>query len=853
MLNEELWYGEENADRQAEGRAAASLAARVGRILGAKPFPASALRLAKLTKDPRCNIDDLQCVLETDPALSARLLRLVNSAGFALRTECTSVRHAAALVGNSRLNQIATTAAIIDMYDSSAKHAARILEHATVVGALSRYLAYYLALPADELFTCGFLHDIGKLMLLDTDGTSYEELLDAAGQEPDAIHPLERAAFGFDHAMLAGHVLANWSIPDPVPQVVAWHHNAAHAFNISPQIGQMVSALRLADGIAYAYKSYYPEEEIERLAKTDAASYLDVSEPQLAAMWDEMAALAMRVARSSRSGAGLPETFSVRPSAASLQAVRTAKRPSGSRSIPAAGGVKTGRPSTAQAGESSRATSCEDQPGTDTSSSGTIPAIVLSAAPPSLTTPATAFRVEGALPSNVVILEMPSTASGAPGPTIEAAPESPRRDPAPSVLDVPQLPIDRPPPEDVDEPRSPLASERPDEPSPSEATATANDGFVAYGEQTEQVRAALPAAGSASKIDTTPVKSIDETSRGSGAGAASGSSSAYAPGPANSSHAAEAHEHQSEDNRRPTRLQPSPVTSLHPELAADSPRQFACIVCNGPTFAATCGACGSYVCPEHQSGREDWCELCNEEYREYHLAVLPQWATLTVGSAYGLLVACFGFVSSGSAAARTVSTVAVAAMVAMVLWIGRHALKRKRFRRTRPERINARAHILRRTVDSPALRSLDALPANDNVADPSELTPPAPSATLQHEQLFREALSIPAASSPEPPPDSSVQANAAGARESGPEPGDWRPHNVELDTDAVSEAEQIRWTRSLAPTSFRPLPSMRPSARPSAMNLTRSRGRDQQRFHHALRKKRRDSVRRTDTPSSSNK
>src|SRR6187431_556083 len=163
------------------------MAARMGRIVGAKPFPAAAQRLSQITQDPSCLMDEVVSVLESDPALSARLLRLVNSVGFSLRTACTSVRHAATLVGTEKLHQIASTAAILDMYETGSEETTLLLEHATVVGALCRYLAFHFGLPPDELFTCGFLHDIGKLMLLETEGEPYLELLRKDSHEFDTL------------------------------------------------------------------------------------------------------------------------------------------------------------------------------------------------------------------------------------------------------------------------------------------------------------------------------------------------------------------------------------------------------------------------------------------------------------------------------------------------------------------------------------------------------------------------------------------------------------------------------------------------------------------------------------------
>ncbi|HYP91493.1 MAG TPA: HDOD domain-containing protein, partial [Polyangiaceae bacterium] len=289
--DEQDWFG--NRDQEAEEAASKSLAATAARIVGAKPFPVAAKRLEELTRTNSARIEQVVSVLESDPALSARLLRLVNSAGYGLKVRCTSVRHAAVLVGTRRLNQVATTAAILDLFESSNTLAAELLEHAAVVGSLCRYLAVHLGLPHDELFTCGFLHDIGKIMLLDSERDAYPSLLREFGGNPDSIHEHERRVFGFDHATLGAHVLTAWNIPEPVPKVIAWHHQPARALQDS-LLSAMVQTLRLADLLAYELGRRQEQEGITLVAQSEAAQYLDISEPQMAAMWHDLVGLRER-------------------------------------------------------------------------------------------------------------------------------------------------------------------------------------------------------------------------------------------------------------------------------------------------------------------------------------------------------------------------------------------------------------------------------------------------------------------------------------------------------------------------------------------------------------------------------
>lgn len=102
LLDEELWFGVTDATA-AETAAAKSMAATAGKVIGAKPFPESARRLAELSSRDNAQVAEMVEVLEQDPALSAKLLRVVNSAGFGLRQRCTSIRHAVTLVASKQL------------------------------------------------------------------------------------------------------------------------------------------------------------------------------------------------------------------------------------------------------------------------------------------------------------------------------------------------------------------------------------------------------------------------------------------------------------------------------------------------------------------------------------------------------------------------------------------------------------------------------------------------------------------------------------------------------------------------------------------------------------------------------
>ncbi len=291
-IMEELWFGD-FSDKDAEQKAASSLVADVTKAHGIRPFPDAAAKLIQLANDPNAGVADMTKVVETDASLAARILQVVNSAAFALRLQCTSVSHAVRLLGPKLLREIATALAIHQMYPVTDRRALTLRDHGTATAGLSRFLATRAGVSTDDVWTCGLLHDLGKLLLLQVQGKAYGPLVDGTAKVPNETHLLEREKYGYDHAVLAGHLLSFWKIPQPIPNVVAWHHQPSRAYQSSSKdTARLVSLVRLADAITYELRkegdAETRNETVERLEKTEAAQYLNISASDLSGYWDDL-------------------------------------------------------------------------------------------------------------------------------------------------------------------------------------------------------------------------------------------------------------------------------------------------------------------------------------------------------------------------------------------------------------------------------------------------------------------------------------------------------------------------------------------------------------------------------------
>lgn len=191
-------------------------------------LPQVLLRIQKVTKDERSTARDLAQVICGDQVLTARILRIVNSAYYArARSEpIKTVERAVVVLGFQVVRKLALGLSVFDMMRrlSRSPHIAQIAEHSTVVAAIARRLAEVSGkVPPEEAFVAALVHDIGKLVLIECAPDLYEQAL----RDHDAGQPLpeaERERFGLTHERAGRKLAAKWKLPRDLQQVIGDHH-----------------------------------------------------------------------------------------------------------------------------------------------------------------------------------------------------------------------------------------------------------------------------------------------------------------------------------------------------------------------------------------------------------------------------------------------------------------------------------------------------------------------------------------------------------------------------------------------------------------------------------------------------
>lgn len=231
--------------------------------------PKVAQRLLSLTRDPDFEMREVVECLEHDPALSARLLKVVNSSRYGLSHAVSSLRHAASFLGRRSLRQIVLTFALVETLTRGAKGALysdywrRSLTMATVSARLSRMRS---DVAEDDAYTAGLLADVGILVLAQMEADRYLPVYENSPHSAGLVE-VEQDTFGFGHPLLGARLLTNWGVPVQVVSAVEHHHERFNAFqplDVTVHAGDLVAdALWVSESTSVAAAREYLEKHFD--------------------------------------------------------------------------------------------------------------------------------------------------------------------------------------------------------------------------------------------------------------------------------------------------------------------------------------------------------------------------------------------------------------------------------------------------------------------------------------------------------------------------------------------------------------------------------------------------------------
>ncbi len=225
----------------------------IERARGLYSLPAVAMRVLELTSHPKVDVRALKECIENDPALTTKILRVVNSSLFGLSRTVTDLNQALALLGTKPLKMLVLGFSLPRNLFAAleADVLSRYWRHTLTKAVVARELALRLwHTSGEEAFIAALLQEIGQLVLVQDLGEPYVKFVSRVQASHNDLLTMELETLGFDHAVLSARLLDHWGLPDSIVHAVGMPHSCPLILALPSQAQTLPQILHVADLIA---------------------------------------------------------------------------------------------------------------------------------------------------------------------------------------------------------------------------------------------------------------------------------------------------------------------------------------------------------------------------------------------------------------------------------------------------------------------------------------------------------------------------------------------------------------------------------------------------------------------------
>lgn len=248
-----------------------------------------ALEILRLTEDDSTTVESLGMVIESDPALASKLLKVVNSPLSGSTRKIASLARATVLLG---FRTVASLALGLSLVTENQKGTCSEFDYdeywSKSLGraVAARHIAKLLKFSPDEAFTCGLLSQIGRLAFAGAYPERYAQALSVVGEDADDLCEFERELFGLDHNGLTSEMMADWHLPKLFREaVLAQEQPDASGLEAGTETHTFARLLNLSGAIASVFMLTTVDQD-QLSAITNKAFQLGVRPDQLQEAFD---------------------------------------------------------------------------------------------------------------------------------------------------------------------------------------------------------------------------------------------------------------------------------------------------------------------------------------------------------------------------------------------------------------------------------------------------------------------------------------------------------------------------------------------------------------------------------------
>jgi putative nucleotidyltransferase with HDIG domain len=189
--------------------------------------------LVNAVESPNSSVEIISGIIQRDQSLASRLLKLANSAFYAVPFEIGTIEEAVQIIGLREIKDLSLATCVIRAFEKMPEDLVNVRsfwQHSIACGIASALLAEERHDPVPErFFVGGLLHDIGRLVMYLKAPQESRQILDECQKTGALAAAVEFEVLGFDHTSLGAELLQHWRLPAPLREMVACHHDPRHS------------------------------------------------------------------------------------------------------------------------------------------------------------------------------------------------------------------------------------------------------------------------------------------------------------------------------------------------------------------------------------------------------------------------------------------------------------------------------------------------------------------------------------------------------------------------------------------------------------------------------------------------
>lgn len=217
-------------------------------------LPIVASKVNELINNPNSSSADIANVLKKDQVLTAKVLKLINSPYYGIPSEVTDVQRALAFLGFNTLAQLVLGLSVFSLFPADGNEEFSLLEfwrHALATGVCAEVIAKRVKYPKpEEVFTCGLLHDIGKIVMHQIAKNTLMKIVATAKADGKSFAETEGELDVPGHAFLGEYIAAKWGLPQVIRNAIRYHHvDVREAATILPGMKPAIYIVTLANAL----------------------------------------------------------------------------------------------------------------------------------------------------------------------------------------------------------------------------------------------------------------------------------------------------------------------------------------------------------------------------------------------------------------------------------------------------------------------------------------------------------------------------------------------------------------------------------------------------------------------------